>query len=162
MDFASLLPERSVDDIVAERIRLVIGGEVYDLPVLSITENRAWKERLDLDLGFLLVSISSTHDLEAVLRLFDAAEVSWLALLKDYDQTGVLPSAEDLESTVTPFGLIKMVLEVWRAARPFAELAGLGALMVDRTTERQTSDSPRPTSTWRRLMDGLLGQSRPA
>ncbi|MFZ0324727.1 MAG: hypothetical protein WAN48_11420 [Actinomycetes bacterium] len=157
MELGSLLPPRSVEDILAERIRLEIGGEVYDLPVLTIAENRVWKERMDLELGLLFMQISATDDTDAILGLFDGSESLFMDLLTSYDTTGVLPDQATIEAGLSPLGLIRATLEVWRAARPLADIARTGAMT---TPAPPKSASPPPSSSWRRSMAGRL--ARPA
>jgi hypothetical protein len=156
MDFGTLLPERSMEDILAERIRLVIGGQVYDLPVLPIAENRAWKERMDLELGYFLAALSTTDEMEAVYALFDANEALFMDLLRSYDKTGVLPPAADIEAALTPLGLVKAVLEVWRAARPLADIALTGETL---TLEPPTNGSRPHMPIWLRRITGRRATS---
>lgn len=151
MDFGSLLPARSMEDILAERVRLTIGEVTYDLPVLPIAENRAWKERMDLELGFLLVNISVEDDGDAILGLFDGSEALFMDLLTSYDQTHVLPPVEQIEQGLSPLGLVKAVLEVWRAARPLADIALTGASL---TLEPPTNASRGHMPTWLRRLVG--------
>ena len=156
MDFGALLPPRSVEDILAERVRLIIGGEVYDLPVLTIEQNRAWKERMDRELGMLFAAVSLEDDTDAILALFDGSEEAFMALLLSYDVHDVLPDRATIEAGLTPLGLIRAVLEVWRAARPLADIALLG--MEAQGTP--ANGSPPPTSSWLRNITGRLGMSR--
>jgi hypothetical protein len=153
VDFGSLLPPRSVEDVLAERVRLVIGGEVYDLPVLSIADNRAWKERMDMELGYLLLRVTVEDDGEAILRLFDSADDLFLDLLVSYDRTGVLPGRDRLEAELTQMALVRAVLEVWRAARPLADIAAIGMATL-----------PTPTPSWRERTSAWLRRTagRPA
>lgn len=147
--FGGLLPARSVEDVLAERVRVLIGDEVYTLGVLSIAENREWKERMDLELGYLLLRITGSDDGEAILRMFDGAEQVFLDLLVSYDRQGVLPPRDELERRMTQMGLVRAVLEVWRAARPLADIAriGMDARMAAETT---------PTQSWRQRMSSRL------
>jgi hypothetical protein len=163
-----LLSERSMEDILAERIRLPIGGQVYDLPVLPIAENRVWKERMDLELGLFLVNIVNEDDTDAILRLFDQNEALFLDLLVSYDTTHVLPgwtvenekwrfNSEAIEAAVTPLALIRMVLEVWRAARPLADIARSGTTLM---LEPPTNVSHPHTPTWWQRITGQRDTSR--
>lgn len=153
LDFGDLLAPRSVEDILAERVRLVIGEEVYDLPVLTIRENRAWREQVDVTLGMLLMAVSMEEDSDAILALFDRNEESLLALLQSYDRTGVLPPRETIEANLSPLGLVRAVLEVWRAARPLADIARTGLAAMP--TETPPSSAP-PINSWRRRTSSWL------
>lgn len=156
MDFGELLPPRPVEDILAERVRLVIGGEVFDLPVLTIAENRAWKERSDHELGLFIAGISFTEDLAAVMEAFDGYDDTLMALLLSYDTTGALPPREAIEEGLTPLGLFRAVCEVWRAARPLADIARTG---MNLTSEPQTSGLLPRMRSWLRNTAGRRATS---
>lgn len=150
-EFGGLLGPRSVEDILAERIRLDIGGEVFDLPVLTIRENRIWKEQMDLELGYLLLRITDEDDGGKILSLFDSADGIFLDLLIAYDKTGVLPPREALEERLTQMGLVRAVLEVWRAARPLADIAAIGMQTLQMTP---TPSLRQRLSSWLRRTAG--------
>lgn len=156
MDFGELLPPRPVEDILAERVRLTIGGEVIDLPVLTIAENRAWKERSDRELGLLIALISTEDDLSVVLERFDGYDHTLMDLLLSYDTQGVLPPREELEAGLTPLGLFRAVLEVWRAARPLADIARTG---MTTTPTPATASLGQRIHSWLRSTVGLPGSS---
>ena len=148
LDFGGLLAPRSVEDILAERIRLDIGGQVVDLPVLTIRENRVWKEQMDLQLGYLLLRITLEDDGDKILSLFDSADGVFLDLLIAYDRDGRLPPRDVLEDRLTQMGLVRAVLEVWRAARPLADIALIGM--------ETTSPSSMPTPSLRQRLSSWL------
>jgi hypothetical protein len=150
MDFGTLLPPRPVEDILAERVRLVIGGSTVDLPVLTIAENRAWKERSDRELGLFVAGISFTDDLAEVLEAFDGYDSTLMDLLVSYDTTGALPPREVIEEGLTPLGLFRAVCEVWRAARPLADIARTGMPMTEAATSSWRARMP----SWLRSMAG--------
>ena len=143
MDFGTILPPRPVEDILAERVRLLIGGEVFDLPVLTIAENRAWKERSDRELGLFIATITLTDDLSEVMERFD----------------GVLPPREVIEEGLTPLGLFRAVCEVWRAARPLADIARTGMSTLPPTGGRGMNGWRRRTRSWLRNMAGPSARS---
>lgn len=151
MDFGTFLPPRPVEDILAERVRLVIGGEVYSLPVLTISENRAWKERSDAELGLFVAGLSFSDDLGTTLEAFDGYDSTLMDLLISYDTTGVLPARETIEDGLTPLGLFRAVCEVWRAARPLADIARTG---MSTTAEPATSGWRQRMATWLRNTAG--------
>jgi hypothetical protein len=164
VDFAALLPARSLEDILAKRIRLTIGGEVYTLPVLPISENRKWRERYDRELGRFLLLLSAEDDFDAILGLFDASEVQFLDYLRSYDRLDLfsaeeierrgltgLPSVEVIEAGLDPLGLVQATLEVWRAARPLADIARTGLEVA----LEPPSNAGRPhMPTWLRRITG--------
>ena len=159
MDFGTILPPRPVEDILAERVRLLIGGEVFDLPVLTIAENRAWKERSDRELGLFIATITLTDDLSEVMERFDGYDDTLMNLLLSYDSTGVLPPREVIEEGLTPLGLFRAVCEVWRAARPLADIARTGMSTLPPTGGRGMNGWRRRTRSWLRNMAGPSARS---
>ena len=143
LNIGSLVPERSVEDILTGRIRLVLGGKPYELPVRSIRANREWQETLQSDLQGLLTAVASAGDDAAgILDHLLAADVQLLDLLVSYDADGVLPPRDELEGIVRPNELLLAVIGVWRAASP---LADIGLVMMNAPA---SSPSPaEPTSS---------------
>lgn len=151
MDF---LPKRSVEDIFAGRVRVVSGGQVYDLPVLSIRDNRAWRERLDTGITAILSNLEGAGDnIGTLLETLAGATDELLDLLTSYDKTGVLPPREDLEGEMTDVQALRAVLEVWSAANPLVGI-GLATLM----TAPPENASPVPTSS--PSMNGRASRTR--
>lgn len=145
-----------MEDILFERVRLVIGGEVYDLPALSIEDNAAWKARLDADLAGVLDAVDGAgDDLTAILTALTGNDDALLDLLRSYDRTGVLPDDATIRASLTPMGLVRAVLEVWRAANPLVDIGIAGMAM----SEVMPTASPAPTSSSRRSTGGRRARS---
>lgn len=156
MDLGSILPPRSMEEILAERVRLTIGGRVYDLPALVIDDNQRWKEQLDLAMVGLLQAAGEQGDnVGAVLETLSADPGPFLDLLQSYDKTGVLPERDVLRTSMTETQLLISVLEVWRVANPLVDIG----LAVVATTALRTNALPRLTSSLRPNGDGPLGKS---
>lgn len=145
MELRDLLPEpRSVEDILGRRIRLVIDGEVYSLPVLPIRENRVWTDRLDGEVLRVLSAVEEAgDDVGAVLAKLSEAPGRFMELLELYDLHDLLPPRESIEAVWTEVDLLLACLEVWRAAHPLVDI-GLGVI---ETTARQVNALPRLTSS---------------
>ena len=145
-----------MEDILFERVRLVIGGEVYDLPALVIEDNERWKASLESELTGLLSALDDAgNDLSAIVGALTGEPDRLLRLLTSYDASGVLPDEATLRTNLTPMGLLRAVLEVWRAANPLVDIGLAGVAM----TEVPTSASPKPTSTRRRNGAGRRARS---
>lgn len=157
MDLASLLPPRSVEDILAERVRLSIGGQEYHLPALVIARNEAWKAKLDAEMTALLARAQDEDDPGKVLEALAADTAPFLDLLYLYDETGVLPDRETVRSSLTELGLLSAVLEVWRAANPLVDI-GLDAWAM---TLIQANEQRERSRGWRRNTDGRSASSGP-
>jgi len=144
VDITSILPPRSVEDILFERVRLIIGGEVYDLPALVIEDNEQWKAQLDEELMSILNQVNDAgDDVSQLVAALTGEPDRLIRLLRSYDKTNVLPDDETLRKSMTPMVLVRSVMEVWRAANPLVDI-GLVGLTISAVTE---SASPKPTST---------------
>lgn len=147
MDLSEFLPDRSIEDILAERVRLTIGGRDYVLAALTIEENEAWLAEVDGELAGTLEAVGDAgDDVQAILAALTGDSDSVLELLISYDKRGVLPPLDELRREVTPMGAIRLALTVWRAANPKADIA-LAALLTSVVTP---SVSPARTSGRRR------------
>jgi len=123
MDLAALLGPRSVEDTLAERVVLTIGGTEYVLPVLPMRASRDWEERLDGALvGLLAMVRDEGDDVAALLQALSESPWPFIDLLLEYDRTGVLPDRDTIYSVETEMGLLCATLEVWRAAHPLADI----------------------------------------
>lgn len=145
MELRDLLPEpRSVDDVLSKRIRLLIDGEEFVLPVLPIRENRVWTDRLDGEVVRVLSAIEEAgDDVGAVLASLSQAPGRFMDLLLLYDLHGLLPPRERIEAVWTEVDLLQACLEVWRAAHPLVDIG----LVAIETTARRVNALPRLTNT---------------
>ena len=154
-DLTDLLPARSVEDILAERVRLSVGGQEYILPSLNLDDTEAWLAAINAEVAGLLASADGDADLGPLLSELQARQGRMVELLVSYDKTGVLPPVEELRKGLTPMGLIRAVLEVWRAANPLVDIALTGLS----TSGLATIASPTPTSSRPRNGTGRRAKS---
>lgn len=145
--FAGLMPERAVEDILAARVRVSVGGQLYELPVLPRAANRRWKETIEGQLGALLSTLDATEDVPTLLAALTAQQDALLDLLISYDQSGVLPSRDVLDETATDADILRAVMEVWRAANPLVGIALAGLASPIASTLPEPTSSPRPNGT---------------
>ncbi len=158
MDLSSLLPPRSMEDILFERVRLVIGGEVYDLPALVIEKNEAWKASLEADLAGMLEALDEAgNDVMGIVTALTGEPGRLIGLLRSYDVTGVLPDDETIRASVTPMGLFRAVLEVWRAANPLVDigLAGMSMTALQPSAPPMPTNASRPSTAGRRVRSAV-------
>lgn len=152
-----VMPQRSAADILAGRIRIVLGGIPYELPVLPRGESRRWLESLDVRfqaLGALLDE--AANDTPRILAMLAEHQTFLLEMVKSYDHSDVLPDTAHLDEFATDAEVLHAVIEVWRAANPLADrLAGMSGAATNGTSPEPPT-SPRPSS------DGALTTSMSA
>jgi hypothetical protein len=150
------VPTRSAADILAGRVRSVLGATTHDLPVLARGPSKRWLEQLDTRFATLAVSLSAADDTPAIMSLLAAETDALYDMLLSYDQTGVLPSRDEIDETATDAQILHAVLEVWRAAHPL--VASVTASLDD----RMSGPSAAPPSSPPQPTDGAPSTSSPA
>jgi len=113
------LPRRSAADMIAGRINLFLGGELYELHVLPGWANAKWSSDLDAAFTAMLADLDDpAMDREVALsRLLAESDRLW-TFLRSYDHGGVLP--DELPETATDVQILRAAVEVWLAANPKA------------------------------------------
>lgn len=117
------LPERSAEDILAERIRLTLGGTEYVLPVLTIEQNEVFRASLSTRLGALMAGFDQLDSMPVILGRLGAATPVILEVLAAYDRDSILPPAEQLRTTCTEVAVSRAFFGVLAAAYPLAAAA---------------------------------------
>lgn len=142
------LPARAAADVLAGRVRVVLGGDIYDLPVLPRAASRRWLEGLDLRFAMLAADLESAgDDTPAILNRLLAEADGLYAMLRSYDTSGVLPDEGVVDEYVTDVEILRAVLEVWRAANPLAASLGeQGNPPTDGISPVSPSTPPSPTA----------------
>lgn len=142
------LPTRSAADILAGRIRVVLAGVPYVMPVLPRRASRDWLASLDAEFADLSAALdAAADDKPRILALLAGQTDRLLLLLRSYDQTGVLPAPEFIDDFVTDAEVLVATSEVWQAANPLAAtlVATTGEDGTDGTSPEQPSSPPTPT-----------------
>lgn len=141
-----LAPTRSPADILAGRVRIILGGTTHELPVLPRGPSRRWLEQLDARFATLTAGLSAATDTPAIMALLDAQTDALYDMLLTYDQGGVLPSRDEIDETATDAQILHAVLEVWRAVHPLADSAiGSPDDGTNGPSSTLPSSPPRPT-----------------
>lgn len=141
------MPTRSASDILAGRVRVVLGATTHDLPVLARGPSRRWLEQLDLRFATLAMSLEGAgNDAPEIMGLLVAEADAMYDMLLSYDQGGILPSRDEIDETATDAQILHAVIEVWRAVHP----------LVANVTEasRTAGPSSPPPSSLPRNTDG--------
>lgn len=115
------LPKRSAADIIAGRIRVVLGGQMFVLPVLPRAATHRWLEEMDASWAALGTALEEASDnTPEVLALLVSQQDRLLGMLRSYDQSNVLPPPEFVDEFATDAEVFLAAIEVWRAANPLA------------------------------------------
>lgn len=150
------LAERSVEDVLAGRIRIRLAGETYVLPVLTVGQNADWLASLEAELHPL---IEAEDDLDVVMGLMDTVNDRLLDFVYSYDLRGLLPKQSTIERDVYPYEVLRAVMEVRLAANPTLGFA-LASVLEDATkaaakvNEAMAQMPSAPTSSRRRRTAG--------
>ena len=150
------VPTRTAADILAGRVRVVLGGTTHALPVLPRGPAKRWLEQLDARFATLGASLEAAADTPEIMKLLVTETDALYDMLLSYDQTGVLPSRDEIDETATDAQILHAVLEVWRAVHPL--VASVTAGLGDATNGR----SAAPRSSRRRATAGARTTSTPA
>jgi hypothetical protein len=148
---ARLMPEvaptRSAADILAGRVRIVLGGTTHELPVLPRGPSRRWLEQLDTRFATLAASLNEASDTPAIMALLATETDALYDMLLSYDQGGILPSRDEIDETATDAQILHAVLEVWRAVHPLVDsVTGAAVSMTDGASSARPSSPPMSTT----------------
>jgi hypothetical protein len=183
------LPERSAADILAGVVRIVLGGQVFELPVLPRAASRAWLESLDVRFATLASELEAAgNDTPAIMARLVAEADALYDMLLSYDQHGELPSKAEIDVLATDTEILRAVLEVWRAVNPLAATVAAttesptqtpsdellttppsptagspaSSSASSRTSSSSSTSTPPPTDTSERPTPSSSGSSRPS
>lgn len=135
------MPARSPEDILAGRVRVMLGGTTHILPVLPRGPSKRWLEQLDDRFAALAMSLDAAADTPAIMSLLVSETEALYDLLLSYDQSGILPSRDEIDETATDAQILQAVLEVWRAVHP------LVASVIEGASATRGPSSGPPTSS---------------
>lgn len=140
------MPARSAADIMAGRIRIVLGGQVTDLPVLPRRQSREWLASLDSRFSVLAAALDAA-DTPQILALLASETDALYDLLLEYDHTHLLPPRDAIDDFATDAEILRAVLEVWAALHPLAATLASTAsgTPTDGTSPEPSRPSPRHT-----------------
>lgn len=158
--------ERTFEDMTAHRIRLILAGREWVLPVQDIGTSEDWWAALDARYRLILADIPSDDLPRMMTAVMSLGTDTLLGFLYDYDKAGVLPRDADgqpdpdFRRSVYPYELLPAVWEVSLAANPSGDSAVTTAVETIRALGRR--DGKRRSADTRpslRSMAGRLGRS---
>jgi hypothetical protein len=144
----SAMPHRTAQDALAGRVRVLLGGTEYAIPVLSRAASREWLKALDAKWGALPGILEAAGDdvdqsVAMLLQHTDAMLDSLLA----YDKSGVLPPRDQLDAVCTDAEILQATVECWLAANPLAaSIVGAMERETAGTSLGLQSSVPTPTA----------------
>lgn len=158
--YRSLLPERSVEDVLAGVLRLRLGEGTFPVPVLVIAKADEWRAKLAEEFGQVVGVLEGKTDVAGVLAFAGSHAPTMLKLLRAYDSTGVLPDDDWIFNNATEPQILQAFMLVLAACFPFIAAAldilaaNPGALKLvleefgptSRNAGEPTSTLPAPTA----------------
>lgn len=153
-DLEGLLSPRSVDDLIAERVRVTLGEHEYVLPVLKIEREEAWRAKLDSQFENDLAAAGAAS-MPELLRVLDGQQDRLLDALIDFDETGVLPEKAVIRREATQMQVIRAVLGARQSVSPLVVIGLMtGLALVNLTVLAGPSGSLAPLSSPRSATAG--------
>lgn len=144
---SDVMPQRSAADILAGVVRVWLGNTEYVLPVLPRAAARRWLETLDLRFAAVASAVNAAGDDTPEIMSFLVGEADGMYdLLLSYDQSGVLPSRDEIDETATDAQVLAAVLEVWRAVNPKAASPSGSASTMSGSSSGPSSSRPSSTA----------------
>ncbi len=160
----ALLPERAVEDVLTGRLRMVLGGEEFVLPVLTIAKADEWRDTLAATAGNVMGLLEQQATVPSVMAWLSSNTDVLLVLIRAYDVTGVLPDDEWIRENATEPDVLKGFMLLLAASYPFVAAAldilaanpGALRLVLEEFGTPTTSqpESSSPTSTPRPITAG--------
>jgi hypothetical protein len=146
--------ERSIEDVLAGRLRVVLGGKAFILPVRSIASNRRWVDSLDAKLSSLLATVSTSGDYATLVGAVESIEPeNLLDLVIAYDEDGVLPARDELLELARPHELLQALKAIRRVQNPLADVGLVAAFGA-------SAGTPSPASTSSPHRNGASGRRK--
>lgn len=134
-------------------LEIVLGGEAYRLPVLSMRQNREWLAQFSTGLTSIVDGIGEPKTLDEVAASIAGYAERFMDMLIAYDRTGVLPGREWIDDHATDGEVYTAIQKVSEVAAPFGSNLLSLALMQAATKVRASlkrSSGPPPSTDGRR------------
>lgn len=147
----ALLPERSVEDVLAGVLKLKLGDSEFRLPVLVIDKADGWRESLTTKFGGVMGALEGQTTAAGALTFFATQTPMMIEMLREYDINAVLPDDAWIRSHATEPEILRAFMVVLAASFPFVAAAldilaaNPGALQM--VLKEFRTDSGEPTST---------------
>lgn len=144
------LPTRSAKDLIAGRIRVVLGDTIYELVVLPKGPSRRWLEQFDVRFATLALQLDQAgNDVPTILAALLAETDGLYDMLLSYDEGSghpVLPPKADIDEIASDAEILHAVTEVWRAVNPLVATLAENMSPTDGTPSAPSSSPLPPTA----------------
>lgn len=132
----------------ASPLTVVVGGEAFDVPILTRRDSRAWKQLVQKRLGIFLTDLVDADKLSEI-GVVNIADEVLAELVLAWDQTGVLGGADGLDN-MTDQELLNAYRAIAAVAFPLGQADMAAMAMFGR------GPSPKASSTNGRSPTGLV------
>lgn len=121
--FKALLPDRAVEDVLRGRLQMVLGEQVFVVPVLKIAKADEWRDRLAVEAGAMLGLLAEQPNGAAVMGFLGQNSMALLALIRAYDASDVLPTDDWVRENATEPEVVQAFVLCMAASYPFISAA---------------------------------------
>lgn len=173
MSLVSLyIPDAPVEDIVARRIRLELGGQEYLLPTLSMECGDAWRAAVNAAAPAAIAALDDLADFVSVVAYLNNQVETVYELLRRYDELGlgyrgrselVLPDWPTARALASEEDIVTAFLGVLKRAYPFAVvvlLAASSGIPAARMPSPATETEPTSSGPTRPARPNTAGRRR--
>jgi hypothetical protein len=134
-------------------LEIVLGGEPYRLPVLSMRLNREWQQTFAHGLTTLVDGIGQPKTFEEVATAVAGQSEMLMDMLIAYDHSRVLPDRDWIDSHATDREVYEAIQKVADVASPLgSNLLGLALMQAAQKVRSslRSSSGPAPSTGGRR------------
>jgi hypothetical protein len=154
--FRALVPERTVEDVLASRLRMRFGEQEFVLKVLTIEESDHWRDQVEANASDVLERLGGEANAAGLLTFMGMQTPLLLGLIHEYDVHDILPDDVWLKRNATEPEVLKAFILCVVAAYPFvaavleilaANPQALKLVLEEFSTPTSQTGDGKPTTT---------------
>lgn len=119
----ALIPERTVEDVLAGRLAMHFADSTFVLPVLVIEKADEWRAELMGQFGEVVGQLQSETNTAGVFAFLTTHTPTMMSLIRSYDVSGALPDDAWLRGHATEPEILRAFMLVVAASFPFVAAA---------------------------------------
>jgi hypothetical protein len=119
----SLLPERTVEDVLTGVLRMQFGQTEFKVPLLVIEKADEWRESLQREFINVMGALEGQTNAAGVLAFMGAHTPTMLRLIHEYDVADVLPDDDWIRGHANEPEILRAFMLLLAASFPFIAAA---------------------------------------